>query len=73
MMILRFWAMSCIPLFKYKFTGEDQVSQEEITFGFGVENLVTLSHPVGSHIGQYSSEFWSYFTLRQCNVWHIYI
>ena len=46
-----------IPLFKYKLRGEDKVSQEEIrTFGFGVENLVTLSHPVGSHIRQLEAQ-----------------
>lgn len=45
------------PLFKYKLTGGNQVSQEEIrTFGFGMENLVTLSHPVGSHIGQLEAQ-----------------
>ena len=46
-----------ITLFKYKLTGGDQVSQQEIrTFGFGMENLVTLSHPVGRHIGQLEAQ-----------------
>ena len=55
-----------IPLFKYKLTGGDQVSQQEIrTFGFGMENLVTLSHPVGT-LAKIRSEK-SYGFLRQGN------